>query len=157
MRQITLDLNAESSRPILSLYVFQALLDSGADIPVCCLPLNILKKQFHANLVIKDCVFYSFGHEVHGDVYCLEMLWLGDLLYQNIHVFVVPESVFIHNGKQSPLFYFILSSSMFTGLIYEIDDQNHKLNITIPDNQSLVRNLVIRREGAHLAVLCGSA
>jgi len=33
---------------------------------------------------------------------------------------------------------------MFSGLIYEMDDKNHKLNVTIPDDESMVRNLVVR-------------
>ena len=37
----------------------------------------------------------------------------------------------------------ILSVSMFSKLRYEIDDEHHKLNVTIPDTQSTVRNLTI--------------
>ena len=50
----------------------------------------------------------------------------------------------------------ILSASMFSGLRYEIDDENHKLNVTIPDTQSFVRNLTIWDENGHLQVLCVS-
>ena len=37
----------------------------------------------------------------------------------------------------------ILSLPMFHYLIYEIDNMNHKLNITIPDDKSNIKNLVI--------------
>ena len=33
-------------------------------------------------------------------------------------------------------FNMILSATMFQNLIYEIDDKNHKLNVTIPDEES---------------------
>ncbi len=50
----------------------------------------------------------------------------------------------------------ILSASMFSGLRYEIDDENHKLNVVVPDSQSYVRNLRIWDESGHLQVLCTS-
>ena len=37
----------------------------------------------------------------------------------------------------------ILFVPMFHDLIYEIDNMNHKLNITIPDGKSNIKNLVI--------------
>ena len=51
----------------------------------------------------------------------------------------------------------IMSASMFSQLRYEIDDENHKLNVTIPDSQSWVRNLIIKDENGHLKVFCTSA
>ena len=39
---------------------------------------------------------------------------------------------------------------------YEIDDDNHKLNVTIPDSQSCVRNITIWDEDGHLQVLSTS-
>lgn len=46
---------------------------------------------------------------------------------------------------------------MFHGLIYEIDDRNHKLNITIPDDENTVRNLKIEDANGRLHVLCTSS
>jgi hypothetical protein len=37
----------------------------------------------------------------------------------------------------------ILSSTMFSNLIYEIDDKNHKLNVSIPNDESNIRNIVL--------------
>lgn len=54
-------------------------------------------------------------------------------------------------------FNMILSATMFQNLIYEIDDKNHKLNVTIPDEESTVRNLRIVNSDGRIHVLCSSA
>ena len=48
----------------------------------------------------------------------------------------------------------ILSATMFSGLIYEIDDFHHNFNVTIPDKESLVRKLVVEDNNGKLHVLC---
>lgn len=50
----------------------------------------------------------------------------------------------------------ILSATMFRNLMYEIDDKNHKLNVTIPDGESEIRNLIIRDSNGKLHVLVQS-
>ncbi len=51
----------------------------------------------------------------------------------------------------------IMSATMFRHLIYEIDDHNYKFNVTIPDKESEVRNLVIWDSEGKLHVACNSA
>lgn len=46
---------------------------------------------------------------------------------------------------------------MFQHLRYEIDDENHKFNVTIPDRESCIRNLKIQDKNGKLHVLCNSA
>ncbi|MBR1742580.1 MAG: hypothetical protein IJ733_12090 [Lachnospiraceae bacterium] len=48
------------------------------------------------------------------------------------------------------------SATLFRNLIYEIDDFNHRFNVTIPDTQSTVRNLAIWDEKGNLHVACTS-
>ena len=52
-------------------------------------------------------------------------------------------------------FPFILSASMFYGLIYEVDTKRHALTVRIPDDESEVRNLRIVREDGGLYVMAG--
>lgn len=40
--------------------------------------------------------------------------------------------------------------------MYEIDDKNHKLNVTIPDDESTIRNLKIEDSNGKLHILCHS-
>ena len=50
----------------------------------------------------------------------------------------------------------IVSATMLQDMIYEIDDRNHRMNVTIPDGQSNVRNVRIRKTDGLLKVLCSS-
>ena len=43
---------------------------------------------------------------------------------------------------------------MFHHLRYEIDDENHKFNVAVPDSESCVRNLKIQDKNGKLHVLC---
>ena len=63
----------------------------------------------------------------------------------------------IANSELNTSFSMIISATMFSGLIYEIDTKNHKLNITIPNDESLIRNLRIQDSNGKLHVLCTSA
>ena len=51
-------------------------------------------------------------------------------------------------------FQLILSATMFDNLIYEIDCKNYNLNVTIPSDESAVRNLRIKDTEGRLYVLC---
>ena len=75
-------------------------------------------------------------------------LKLGDLIYPNM--------IIISNDDLEVPFNMILSATMFQNLIYEIDDRNHRLNITIPDEESKVRNLRIVNLDGKIHVLCSS-
>ena len=41
--------------------------------------------------------------------------------------------------------------------IYEIDNKHHRLNITVPDDESISRNLTIKDENGRLRVFCTSS
>jgi hypothetical protein len=51
----------------------------------------------------------------------------------------------------------LLPSTMFSGLIYEINNKTHRLNITVPDDESISRRLTIKDKNGRLYVLCSSA
>lgn len=76
-------------------------------------------------------------------------LEVGELIFPNMHI--------IANDELELSYNLILSATMFQHLIYEIDDKNHKLNITLPQGESNVRNLKIEDKNGHLHVLCNSA
>ncbi len=52
---------------------------------------------------------------------------------------------------------FIISATMFEGLMYQIDTVNHVLNIDVPDQESHIRNMKVVDTDGRLHVLCGSA
>lgn len=109
-------------------------------------------RQFTLNMNIlrKDITFGGFGGRTKGNLYKLQSMVLGDLIFPNIHI------VACKDLRDVP-FQLILSATMFQNLIYEIDDKNHRFNVTIPDDESNIRNLRIEDSNGRLHILCHSA
>ena len=63
----------------------------------------------------------------------------------------------VANNELDTSYNLILSATMFQKLIYEIDDKNHKFNVTIPEEESAIRNLKIEDSNGRLHILCHSA
>lgn len=125
-----------------------ALLDTGAYIPIWTDDEDVLVEKLGAELVAKKVLFTGFGGQASGNLYRVT-LRVGELIYPNM--------VLIANDDLNVPFNLILSATMFQNLIYEIDDKNHRLNITVPDGESTVRNLRIVNSDGKGSVLCNSA
>lgn len=146
MKQMTLDLDKSQQRPIVMLgNGLKALLDTGAYVPVWVGGENILCEGLGGELIRRNVSFTGFGGTAYGNLYRVT-IQIGDLLYPNMHIIA-------SDGFDVP-FHIILSATMFSHLIYEIDDSNHKFNISIPDRESFVRNLKIIDKNGKLYVLC---
>ena len=148
MKQFTLDLDKSQQRPIVMLQKgLKALLDTGAYIPVWVGGERVLSEGLGAELVSKNISFTGFGGIAYGNLYKVT-IQVGDLMYPNMHI--------IASDEFDVPFHIILSATMFAHLIYEIDDKNHKLNIKVPDSESIIRNLRIVDKNGKLYVLCNS-
>ena len=148
MKQMTLTLDNQQQRPVIRLENgLRALLDTGAYIPVWTDDESILVEKLGAEMVAEGVSFTGFGGKATGNLYKVT-LQLGDLIYPNM--------IIISNDDLEVPFNMILSATMFQNLIYEIDDRNHRLNITIPDEESKVRNLRIVNSDGMIHVLCSS-
>lgn len=148
MKEFTVRLVPDSSRPIVSVYGLDALIDTGADVPVVSVTaMEFLSDKFHAKTVLKDAKISGFGGDEYGDVLVIDRFEFGDLVFPNMHVFV---------PRRTLAFPFVLSASMFNRLIYEIDMKNHAMTVRIPDDESNVRNLLIQQQNGELYVLCES-
>lgn len=151
MKQFILNINSRYQRPVIQLnswHNFEALLDTGAFIPIWTADEKIL------NVLGGKCVKYNvafggFGGETSGNLYELESILIGSLVFPRMDI------IACRDLKNVP-FQMILSATMFSGLIYEIDDKNHKLNVTIPDDESMVRNLMVKDSKGKLHILCES-
>ena len=148
MRQVTLRLAADVERPVVIVSGnMTALLDTGAYIPVWTDEESILTEKLGAVLQKKGISFTGYGGTAVGNLYQVT-LKVGTLTYPNMSI--------IANQDLDTPFNLILSATMFRGLIYEVDDVNHFFNISIPDNESMVRNLRIVEENGRIHVLCNS-
>lgn len=142
-------LNEKFQRPIIYLnnwYRLNALLDTGALFPVWTAPEEALI-SIGATKIKENVKFSGFGGETCGNLYRLKSVSIGKLIF--------PEMAIIScNDLKNVPYHIILSATMFHNLIYEIDIKNHKLNITVPDDESTVRNLRIEDTNGKLHILC---
>lgn len=148
MQQVTFKLVADQERPVVIVERgMTALLDTGAYIPLWTDEESILIDKFGATLHKTGIKFTGYGGVAFGNHYKVT-LKLGAITYPNMSI--------IANQDLDTPFNLILSATMFKGMIYEIDDVNHFLNITVPDSESMVRNLRISEKNGRLHVLCNS-
>ncbi len=147
MKQFTLNLDKRQQRPVVLLNNLSALLDTGAYIPVWTDDEEILVTNFDGKLVKKNVPFTGFGGVAYGNLYQVNIN-IGDLVFPNMHI--------VANGDLNSSYNLILSATMFDGLIYEINTKTHKLNITVPNGESNIRNLRIEDRNGHLHILCNS-
>ena len=150
MKQFTLPLDNETQRPITFLqnwYGLDAMIDTGSLFPVWVDDEKFLSK-LGAEVVIDHVECGGFGGSAEGRLYAISTFQFGELIYPNFHI--------IAHKMELPC-QMILPATMFRKLRYEIDDENHAFNVTVPDYQSNVRNLVIKDSGGKLHVLCAPA
>ena len=146
MKQITLELLANRKRPIVkmnSVLKFNALLDTGAVVPVWTHDENFLK-AIGGVKIRNRAAFKGFGGIVTGPLYHFPAFTVGELIFPHLPVIV--------HLMEEP-FHMLLSATMFSRLIYEIDDCHHKLNITVPDGESLIRNIIDRDDNGRLKIV----
>ena len=147
MKQTTLPLSKKSQRPVVILENFfhlNAMLDTGAVLPVWVKSEDLLKEIGGIPIAYNQS-FGGFGGMTTGTLYKLPIFKCGELLY--------PELPIIASTINLPC-QMILSAPMFDNLIYEIDNYSHKFNVTIPDKESLVRNLRVVDKNGTLHILC---
>ena len=147
---MTMDLIEKYQRPVIKqtdFFSIEAMIDTGAVFPVwmsgeeeLC-KLGAVKK--------KDSVpLGGIGGMTCGTLYEIPTFRLGCLIYPNMGI--------IAHRSNFPV-PILLPATMFSNLIYEINNKTHRLNITVPDDESPVRNLVIKDENGYLRVFCASA
>lgn len=149
MKEFCLPLQKITMRPVVILkdfYGINAMLDTGALFPIWTADEETL--EVLGGIVLKDRVkFGGFGGIAEGKLFRLPTFQVGDLIYPEFNIISCNMNV---PGQA------LLSATMFQGLRYEIDDVNHTLTVTIPDNESNVRNLKIKDENGRLYVLSQS-
>ncbi len=146
MKQFTMKLDKKHQRPVVVLKNgLTALFDTGAYIPVWTDDEDILVSFLGAEFIRNDVQLSGFGGVAYGNLYKVS-IDVGGILYPNMHI--------IANNDIDASFNFILSATMFDGLIYQIDTVNHVLNIDVPDSESIVRNLRVESRDGRQFVLC---
>ncbi len=147
MRQFSLPLMNNAQRPIARLESFfrlRAMLDTGAVLPVWTEDEDLLRR-IGGIPVATNQPFGGFGGMTTGTLYRFRLFQCGSLLFPDLPVIAARIDLPCQ---------MLLSATMFSGLIYEVDDCNHTLNVTIPDHESHVRKLTIEDRNGNLHILC---
>ena len=145
--ELILSLAEETDRPITRLlnhYRIAALLDTGARFPVWAGDIEELE-LLGAELVKRQVEYSGFGGATIGDIYRIPIITLTD----GVNAISYPRLPIVTNERLSRdeiPFQMILSATMFKNLIYTIDDKHHNLIVQVPDDESLVRNAMIKTE-----------
>jgi len=134
----------DSTRPTIQIgNHLTAVIDTGADIPVCS-EASVLTSQYHAvEIRIPGELLKPRGISgtITGKTFLIKDFVVGPLVYPQMKFFV-PNRPTMDDT-------FLLSASMFSGLICEMDFKNHYFKITLPDDEQLVRLVSFDKHGEH--------
>jgi len=135
-----LKLDKNYQRPIVYTEQFpgcRALLDTGATFPMWTASEAVLK-ALGGKLVKQDISFTGFGGPVKAKLYELTVS-LGKIIYPNMQL--------IYSEDDKIPGYLLLSATMFNGMCYTIDDENHILKIDTRSNQATYNLKIIDQNG----------
>lgn len=147
--EFVLNLNKKWERPVVREKELNVLIDTGALIPMTTLSENILVELYNAKKVLDNVTISGIGGndgECKGKVYVLELFKLGTLSYPNLHIFVPDNRHVIE-------FDFLVSATMLNNLIIQFDFKNGNMLVRVPDDEQLVKNLVLKDRNGKITVL----
>ncbi len=137
MKEFSIPLMSDYTRPVIELYKLPTLIDTGAIIPVISIFPSIFEKHFESKLILENGTISGIGGDERGAVYSLANFKIGDLIFKDFEVFVPYEP-----RLKFPI---LLSANLFHGMIYEIDTINQKFTVRMTDEQSLNRECKIKK------------
>ena len=126
-------------RPVIKLYGNDAIIDTGAVIPMVSLSPELVKLAWNAELVKENIEIGGIGGKAEGDIYTLHNFEIYGFKFNNLDVFIpkIPDTKYIY----------LLSCTMFYGTDFSFDminKDNQSFTINIPDNVNLNRNFKIK-------------
>lgn len=92
-------------------------------------------------MIKQGITFSGSGGQTTGNLYQLEKLVLGELGFPNIAIITC-------NNLKDVSYQLILRTTMFSNLIYEIADRNKKINVTMSNDESVVRRFYYLEDNA---------
>ena len=116
-------------RPVINLYGNEAIIDTGAIIPMVSFSKEIVKLAWNADLVKSDIEIGGIGGKTKGSIYTLHNFQIGDLIFDDLDVFISD----IPTIKYS----FLLSATMFYGTNFSfemINSNNQNFIVEVPDD-----------------------
>ena len=137
MKEFSIPLNPEYERPVINLYNLPALIDTGAVVPIFSIYTELLEKYFKTKKILEDTSVGGIGGSANGSVYSIAEFKIGELIFENIEVFVP--------RKPAIRFPISLSASLFRGMDFEFDRINEKFIVRMKDDQNLKRDFKLKK------------
>lgn len=137
MKEFSIPLMGDYTRPTIKLYHLPALIDTGAIIPVISIFPSVFEKYFESKLILENGHISGIGGDEFGAVYSLANFKIGDLIFEDFEVFVP--------YKPKLQFPILLSANLFHGMIYEVDTINQKFTVRTKEDQPLSREFKIKK------------
>ena len=136
MKEFSMSLLENYQRPVLHFNDVDALIDTGAIIPMFSLPVKSIQSIFNGKLILDNAEIGGIGGDVKGQVFSIPHFNIGKLSFNNFEIFV-PQ-------KPNIKYPILLSATLFYDTEYIIDTINNKFTVKIPDNQSWERDFKIK-------------
>ena len=125
MARIEIPMLEKYQRPIIELYDFRTLIDTGAVIPMFSMQIKELQRNFAAEKLLEHHTIGGIGGETMGDVYRLEEFKIGELTYAPFDTFVPYEP-----SLKYPI---LLGAPLFHGMFYGFDTAKSKFVVETND------------------------
>ena len=113
MPQITIPMLKKYQRPIIKLYGLNALIDTGAVIPMLSISAELVEEKFKATKLLEKHTIGGISGESYGDVYRLKDFKIGEITYTVFDAFVPYEP-----SLKYPI---LLGAPLFYGMFYGFD------------------------------------
>ena len=88
MKEFSISLMNDYTRPVIELYKLPTLIDTGALIPVFSIFPSMLEKYFEIRLILQNEHITGFGGEEKGSVYSISNFKVGNLIFNDFEIFV---------------------------------------------------------------------
>lgn len=138
MKSFSIKLNGKQ-RPVMDLYGNEAIIDTGAVVPMATFSPEVLKLAWDAELVKDNIEIGGISGTTKGSIYRLHDFRIGDFIFDELDIFV--------SYKKSIQFSFLLSSTLFNGTNFQfdmIDKNNQTFTVNIPDEVELHRHFRLK-------------
>ena len=138
----TFKLQKKSTRPLILMdQIFpgcSALLDTGARISMWTKSEQMLLRLPSVRLLKEGIGFSGFGGRTDGNLYEMDLPF-GSLIYPKVRIIQ-------HQDDRIPGF-FLLSASMFEGMVYTVDREQNRFLLDTRNNQVCLLQREVNQDG----------
>ena len=137
MKEFSLPLISQYTRPVIELFHLPALIDTGAIIPEISMYPAMFEKIIDTKIISPNEEIIGICGREKGAVYSISNFQIGELIFKDFEIFVPDEP-----KLQFP---FLISANLFHGMIYEVDTVSKKFTVRTEENLPLQREFKLKK------------